>query len=55
MKVWKLMALMVAGGLVLQAASCITDFAYLILQGVATQLASGVVTSALGAATGTTG
>ena len=49
MKVWKLAALALCGGVVLQLASCATDIAYLLIQSLATQLASGLITS-LGAA-----
>jgi hypothetical protein len=52
MKVWKWTALAVSGAVLLQLASCATDLAYLVLQSLATQVAAGLVGTALGA-TGT--
>jgi hypothetical protein len=50
MKMVKWSLLIVSGGLLLQAGACVTDFAYLVLQGVATQVASDLVSQAAAAA-----
>ena len=48
MKAWKWTALAVSGGVLLQFSACATDFAYYILQAAATQVAAGLITSAVG-------
>jgi hypothetical protein len=48
MKVWKWAALTLSGGVLLQYNTCSTDFAYYIMQALATQ----IVTALLNAATG---
>lgn len=50
MKVWKLAALALSGAVLFQWASCATDLAYLLVQSLATQVASGLIGTALGAA-----
>ncbi len=48
MKAWKWAALAASGALMLQLGSCTTDFIYMLMQGVATQLASAWVQQAVG-------
>ncbi len=55
MRAWKWMALVAAGGLLLQLGSCAVQLVYLVLQGVATQIASGLVQQALSNGTTATG
>ena len=55
MRACKWMALAAAGGLLLQVGACATDFMYMVLQGLATQVAAGLVQQALGAGQTATG
>ncbi len=48
MKKWKWAALAASGAMLLQVGSCTTDFVYMLLQGIATQLASAFVQQAVG-------
>lgn len=49
MKKWKYAMLALSGGVLLQAGSCATDFGYLIMQALATQIAAALVSGAAGA------
>ncbi len=48
MRRWKWAALAASGALLLQLGTCATDFAYMLLQGVATQLSSAFVQQLIG-------
>jgi len=50
MKAWKCAFLALSGGVLLQAGSCATDFGYLIMQALATQLAAALLSGATGSA-----
>jgi hypothetical protein len=50
MRRWKWIALAASGGMLLQVGSCATDFLYYVLQALATQFASALVTGAAGTA-----
>ncbi len=50
MKAWKCTLLALSGGVLLQAGSCATDFGYLIMQALATQLAAALLSGATGSA-----
>ncbi len=52
MRTCKWVALVLASGTLLQLGTCATDFVYMVLQGVATQVASGLVQQLLGTTTG---
>ncbi len=54
MRKWKWAALAASGALLLQVGTCTTDFVYMLMQGVATQLASNFVQQLIGT-TGQTG
>ncbi len=53
MRTRKWIGLIVAGGLLLQVGTCTTDFLYMIMQGIATQVASGIVNQVIGSTTTT--
>jgi hypothetical protein len=53
MRTRKWIGLLVAGGMLLQVGTCTTDFLYMVMQGLATQIASGIVNQVVGTTTGT--
>jgi hypothetical protein len=54
MRKWKWVALIASGAMLLQTASCATDFAYMVAQGVASRFGAAIVETILGTPTGMT-
>ena len=46
MRAWKWTALTISGGVLLQLSACASDFGYYVMQTLATQLISGILSAA---------
>lgn len=51
MKAWKWTALALSGGVLLQLSTCASDFGYYVMQALATQIVTGIVSATAGGTT----